>query len=349
MSAKPGRTNNRRTVVLRCALLLPLLGVLDHARQPSALMVRAANDFLGTLTPEQKTKAVFTFADAERLNWHFIPRERRGLPLKEMTEAQRAAARRLLQTGLSQQGVTKADNIISLELVLRELGGNPAVRDPELYFFSIFGTPNAREPWGWRMEGHHLSLNFTVTNDSLIATAPSFFGANPAKVLSGAKQGLRALAAEEDLARELMTSLDAAQRAKALIQTEAPRDIITMNSNDINPLTPVGITVTELKPAQSALFVRLVHEYLNRMSPDLAAMRRTRMERTDFGKVTFAWAGSSDVGAPHYYRVQGPTFLIEYDNTQNNANHIHSVWRDFNGDFGRDVLREHYRSGVHPH
>jgi hypothetical protein len=351
MSAMRGQTN-RRSVVLGCAaLLLPLLGVLEYRRanQPSAVMVRAANDFLAALTPEQKTKAVFTFADAERLNWHFIPRERRGLPLKEMTEAQRNAARRLLQTGLSQQGLAKADNIIALELVLRELGGNPAVRDPELYFFSIFGTPSAKEPWGWRMEGHHLSLNFTVTNDSLIATAPSFFGANPAKVLSGTRQGQRALAGEEDRGRELINALDATQRATAIIQTEAPRDIITMNSNEINPLNPVGIAATELKPAQSALLVRLLDEYLNRMSPDLAKMRRGRLERTDFGKVTFAWAGSTDVGAPHYYRVQGPTFLIEYDNTQNNANHIHSVWRDFNGDFGRDVLREHYRSGVHLH
>jgi hypothetical protein len=292
---------------------------------------------------------VFEFADAERLNWHFVPRERRGLPLKEMNETQRAAARRLLQAGLSQRGYLKASTIMELELVLRELGGNPVMRDPELYFFSIFGTPTANAAWGWRTEGHHLSLNFTVAGDSLVATAPSFFGANPAHVRTGSRQGLRALAAEEDLARALIRALDEEQRALAIIATEAPRDIITGNAGQVDPLSPAGIPITRLSPQQSALLVQLLDEYLSRMAPDIAAQRRARLEKTDFSRVTFAWAGSLEVDRPHYYRVQGPTFLIEYDNTQNEANHIHSVWRDFDGDFGRDLLREHYRSGVHSH
>jgi hypothetical protein len=324
--------------------------VSDVLREPATTaMVRAANEFLGSLTPEQRSKVAFAFADAERLNWHFIPRERRGLPFKEMTEPQRDFARRLLQTGLSQRGYLKAQTIIELELVLRELGGRPEVRDPELYFFSIFGTPSNTQLWGWRTEGHHLSLNFTVANDSLIAAAPAFFGANPARVQSGSRQGLRALAAEEDIARELITALDAGQRAKAIILAEAPRDIISGNAGQVDPLTPAGIPIAELGPSQSALLVRLLDEYLSRMAPNLAAARRAKLERTDFGRVTFAWAGAIEVGAPHYYRIQGPSFLIEFDNTQNNANHIHTVWRDFNGDFGRDLLREHYRSGVHPH
>jgi hypothetical protein len=312
-------------------------------------MRRAASRFMESLTPEQRAIALFAFEDAERLNWHFIPRERRGLPFKQMTEQQRTLAREMLQAGLGQRGYLKASTIIELELVLRELGGNPAQRDPELYFFSIFGTPSADATWGWRAEGHHLSLNFTMVSGSPVATTPAFFGANPARVPSGSKQGLRALAAEEDLARELVTALDSTQRTVAIIAAAAPRDIVTMNSNDIDPLSPAGIAVDRLNARQSAMLVRLLDEYLSRMAADLAAERRARLERTDFGKVTFAWAGSIVAGQPHYYRVQGPTFLIEFDNTQNNANHIHSVWRDFNGDFGRDLLREHYRSTPHPH
>ncbi|MGH7470239.1 MAG: DUF3500 domain-containing protein [Longimicrobiales bacterium] len=342
---------NPRLYVLALVLLLPTLSMMHRVltSQPNAAMVRAATEFLASLSPEQRAKAVFELADAERLNWHFIPRERRGLPFKEMTEAQRTAARRLLQTGLSQRGYLKANTIMELELVLRELGGDANVRDPERYFFSVFGSPSTSAGWGWRTEGHHLSLNFTVAGDSMVATAPSFFGANPAHVRTGSRQGTRALAAEEDLARALITALDATQRAVAIIATEAPRDIITGNAAKVDPLTPVGIPSTQLRPDQSTMLVRLLDEYLNRMAPELARQRRARLERTDFGRVTFAWAGTLEVGGPHYYRIQGPTFLIEYDNTQNEANHIHSVWRDFDGDFGRDLLREHYRSGVHSH
>jgi hypothetical protein len=283
------------------------------------------------------------------LNWHFIPRERRGLPLKEMTEAQRARARGLLEAGLSQRGILKVDQIIDLENVLREMGGNPTMRDPELYYFTVFGTPSSEAAWGWRIEGHHLSVNFTIARGTYVATSPAFFGANPAEVRTGSRQGLRPLAAEEDLARELVTSLTGEQRGVAILETEAPRDIITGNANEVDPLSPAGIAVTQLNAAQRTLLVRLMDEYLNRMAADLAAARRSKLETTDFDRVTFAWAGSIERGQPHYYRVQGPTFLIEFDNTQNQANHIHSVWRDFDGDFGRDLLREHYRDAPHPH
>jgi hypothetical protein len=312
-------------------------------------MKDSADAFLAGLEPVQRSKAQFTFADAERLDWHFIPRARHGLPFKEMTPAQRDLARGLLQAGLSQRGVLKANTIMELELVLRELGQNPSVRDPELYFFSIFGTPSDTAPWGWRVEGHHLSLNFTIVGGRPVATAPSFMGANPAEVRSGSRRGLRALAPEEDLARELVTALTATQRATALIAAEAPRDIITGNAVEIDPLTPPGIAVGQLEREQAALLLRIVDEYLSRMSESLAAERRARLERTDFSRITFAWAGSIERGQPHYYRIQGPSFLIEYDNTQNGANHIHTVWRDFAGDFGRDLLREHYREAPHAH
>jgi hypothetical protein len=204
-------------------------------------------------------------------------------------------------------------------------------------------------PWGFRAEGHHLSLNFTLVRDTLIATAPAFFGANPAEVRSGSRAGLRALADEEDIGRELVLSLDERQLADAIIATETPRDIVTGNAAQVEPLAPIGIRITELRPDQAAILVRLLDVYLGRMAEPLAERRRAALERTDFDEVAFAWAGSTRPGEAHYYRIQGPSFLVEYDNTQNNANHIHTVWRDFDGDFGRDLLREHYRDAPHPH
>jgi hypothetical protein len=314
-----------------------------------AELMQAVGAFLASLEPEQRSKALFEFEDSERLNWHFVPRERRGLPLKEMSAEQQELARGILRAGLSRRGYLTASTIIELELVLREMGENPAVRDPELYYFSIFGTPSPAAPWGLRAEGHHLSLNFTLVRDTLTATAPAFFGANPAEVRSGSRQGLRALADEEDIGRELVLSLDERQLPDAIIATETPRDIVTGNAAQVEPLAPVGIRVTELRPEQAAILVRLLDVYLGRMAEPLIAHRRAALERTDFGEVAFAWAGSTRPGEAHYYRIQGPSFLIEYDNTQNRANHIHTVWRDFDGDFGRDLLREHYRDAPHRH
>jgi hypothetical protein len=314
-----------------------------------AELTSATEDFLASLRPEQRAKAVFRFEDAERVNWHFIPRQRRGLPLKEMAPEQQELARRILRTALSDRGYLKAATIIELEQVLREMGQNPLVRDPELYHFSVFGSPGPEAPWGVRAEGHHLSLNFTIVGDSLVATAPAFMGANPAEVRVGSRAGLRPLAAEEDLARELIHALDASQRAAAVIANVTPRDIVTGSAARVEPLSPIGIRVTELRADQAHLLVRLIDEYLGRMAEPLAERRRAALEQTDFGEVAFAWAGSLERGRPHYYRIQGPSFLIEYDNTQNNANHIHTVWRDFDGDFGRDLIRAHYRNGPHSH
>ena len=331
------------------AIVLVLNAWVEGAskRRTNAVMVTVAQEFLASLDEGQRAKAQFALADAERLNWHFIPRERKGISFKEMTQAQRAKAHELLRQGLSAGGLAKTTSIIELENVLREMGGNPNVRDPELYFFSVFGKPSEREPWGWRFEGHHLSLNYTFANGDVVATAPAFMGANPAEVRSGSKQGLRALAPEEDLARALVVSLTQAQRSVAIISAEAPRDIVTMNNLDISPLTPAGIAIAQLDGSQREKLVRVIDEYLDRMQGAIARERRVRLQRSDINQITFAWAGSIERGAPHYYRIQGPTFLIEYDNTQNNANHVHSVWRDFNRDFGRDILREHYREIEH--
>jgi hypothetical protein len=339
-------------------LLLPLLlvgvflaPVAEGApeQRAAADMAEAARAFLDALTPEQRQAARFGFTEEERLNWHFTPRERRGLALGAMTTGQRELARALLATGLSPRGLGKTDDIIALESVLREMGGNPAVRDPDLYFLSIFGDPALDEPWGWRFEGHHLSLNFTVVGGAPVAWAPAFMGANPAEVREGSRTGLRALAPEEDLARALVRSLDAGQRSVAIVATEAPRDIITGNATEIDPLEPAGILISDLHPEQVDRLVSLLDEYLSRMAADLSAARRSAIDASDRSRIAFAWAGSLEPGEPHYYRIQGPTFLVEFDNTQSNANHIHSVWRDFDGDFGRDLLRDHYRDADHSH
>jgi hypothetical protein len=332
-------------LVLSLGAFAAIRGAVRH--HSAAGMAEAAKNFLDSLTPEQRAKATFAFGDEQRFDWHFIPRERKGIPFKELNEKERKLAHDFLKTGLSQRGYLKATTIISLELVLRALERSEH-RDPELYFFSVFGTPSAKEPWGWRVEGHHLSLNFTVVKGTMVATTPSFFGANPAEVQEGPRKGVRALKGEEEIARELLLSLDEKQRAQALFEKTAPRDIVTGHAAKVDPLAPAGIGAGQLNPRQTELLKKLLDEYASNMPTDLASERLEKLQRAGFEKIHFAWAGSSERFQPHYYRIQGPTFLVEYDNTQNSANHIHSVWRDFDGDFGRDLLREHYRTSPHP-
>jgi len=337
-------------------LAVSALALTDAAGPSPAAMAAAATHFLESLTPEQRQQATFAFEGDERTHWHFILTEafpRNGLTVKQMTPSQRVLAHDLLQAGLSQRGYLTATQIMALESVLAVLeAAQPRfVRDPERYFFSIFGTPSTRGTWGWRVEGHHLSLHFTVIDGTLVAGAPSFFGANPAEVREGPKKGLRVLGPEEDAARALVESLDSSQRKRAIINTDAPNDIVTMANVKIDPLSPVGIPASALTAAQRAQLKKLIDVYAGYMADDIAADRLTRIEQAGWDKVAFAWAGSLERGQKHYYRVQGPTFLIEYDNTQNDANHIHSVWRDFNRDFGRDfgedLLREHVRGTPH--
>ncbi len=343
--------------ILALAVLLTGVAIIETTARvrSAAAMSAAANKFLSVLTPDQKAKAIFGFNDDQRFDWHFIPRERKGLPLKEMNEAQRKAALELLKTGLSQRGYLKAATIMTLENVLREIEGpsRKFPRDPELYFFSIFGTPGAKTPWGWRVEGHHISQNFTIGSSSIVATSPSFFGTNPAEVRVEVPQkdwpqkGSRVLAAEEDLGRDLLNSLDDKLRATAIYAAKAPDDMISFNKPKAEPLDKSGITADQLNAAQFDKLTKLVEEYCNNVADDLAAARREKFHAAKRHEIYFAWSGVVEKNGPHYYRVQTPSFLIEYDNTQNNANHIHTVWRDFNGDFGRDLLAEHYQSSPH--
>jgi hypothetical protein len=211
----------------------------------------------------------------------------------------------------------------------------------------VFGTPSAKDTWGWRVEGHHISLHFTVVNGTMVASSPTFFGTNPAEVRDGPKKGLRILGGEEDAARALLGSLDASQRAKAIFDATAPGDMITMANVNITPLSPTGLGADAMTPAQRDLLMKLLDVYIGKMGPDIAADRLAKLRKAGVEKIGFAWAGDTERGKKHYYRVQGPTFLVEYDNTQNDGNHVHSVWRDFSGDFGRDLLREHLRSVAH--
>lgn len=344
-------------------VLTPLAPGFTVPAGPSpAAMAAAATRFLESLTPEQRQQAVFVFDGSERTRWNFIPTEmfaRNGLTIRQMNESQRRLAHDLLKAGLSQRGYMTATQLMELENVLLALEtaqraaapqpprGNPLVRDAERYFFSVFGTPSTRNTWGWRVEGHHMSLHFTIVNGSLVAGAPTFFGANPAEVRDGPKKGARILRREEDAARELIESLDASQRAQAIINPAAPDEILTLAKVGIDPLSPTGIPASALTASQRELLRNLVDVYASHMADDIAADRLSRIEKAGWEKVAFAWAGALERGEKHYYRVQGPTFLIEYDNTQNNGNHIHSVWREFNGDFGADLLRKHIKGIPH--
>jgi Protein of unknown function (DUF3500) len=337
------------------------VGSLVGAERSAANMSSAATKFLASLSPEQRQKATFAFDTEERRHWHFIPTEmfpRQGLLLRDMNEAQRKLAHELMKSALSQRGYMTASSIMELEKILGVIeaeqrranpgrGGNVLERDPVKYFFSVFGAPSTKDTWGWRVEGHHVSLHFTVVNGTMVASSPTFFGSNPAEVREGPEKGKRILGAEEDAARALLNTLDAGQQAKAVIDTAAPNDMITMEKNDIKPLSPIGISADALNANQKDLLVKLIDVYVGYMPADVAAERTARLKKAGVEKIGFAWAGPLEKGKKHYYRVQGPTFLIEYDNTQNDGNHIHSVWRDFDGDFGRDLLREHVKSTPH--
>ena len=317
----------------------------DQAGQ-TASMANAAQAFLDTLTPEQQAAATFPFNSDDRFDWHFIPRERKGVPLRSMTSAQKKAALHLVEASLSAEGYDKSERIRQLEQILYDREGR-AMRDTELYFFMIFGQPSTDGTWGWRYEGHHISQNWTVLDGILESSTPQFFGANPAHVLEGSRAGERVLVLEDVLPRSLLASMSPAHRAAAVIADEAPRDILTTSDRQAAMLENTGVAYGDLSRGQQDVLWALIEEYAEAQPPAIAAERLDKVRAAGLDGIRFAWMGSLDEGEPHYYRVQGPTFLIEYDNVQNSANHVHSVWRDFDGDFGRDVLAAHYRQYAH--
>lgn len=364
------------------------------ARAVVQRMGEAANDFLAALSTDQRAKAQLDFADeTERTTWHYTPTPRRGLPLGEMDRKQQRLAQRLIMTGLSRPGWVTASTIMGLETTLDGLEGWTTQlwwRDVLLYYVTIFGQPDAQKPWGWRFEGHHISLNYTIVGGQIVAPTPTFFGANRAEAPLIGNYTLRPLAGIEDLARELVHNLSEEQQAQALLTPVAPPDLVQLNRPYVvegampwptpgidDPVavaeqfptmqrfceergvtladlevvryssTPQGIAAANMTPAQRELLLALIGDYIHRMPEELAEIELNKLQQRGVDGIHFAWAGGLERRQPHYYRLQGPRFLVEYDNTQNGANHIHSVWRDPEDDFGADLLAHHYATSHH--
>src|SRR5437870_2696548 len=286
-----------------CLLTLILLSQLttlsarahpgDDTRVVAEEMAAAAKNLLTTLTTEQAAKAIYPLKDIERFNWHFIPRERKGLPFKEMAPEQKHLAHALLSTALSYRGYLKASTIMSLEQVLRDLEqGKGPTRDPELYFVTIFGKPDPKGTWGWRVEGHHLALNFMLVDGKEVSVTPSFLGSNPGEIREGPRKGLRVLGAEEDLARQLVRSLNDEQKKVAIYTNTAPREIITGNDRKAKALTPMGISAAKLNKAQTELLWQVIKVYVYRYRPELADQDLKMIETRGAKSLYFAWAGS---------------------------------------------------------
>ena len=362
----------RLLALLVCAVALT--AAYRHSKTET-VMADTANRFLDSLTPDQKTASVFDFGSKERVKWHYFPErgfkqeyghDRRGITFKEMDPKQRLLAQALLSTGLSQPGLLKALNVMSMEEVVRVMENDTTGhRDAERYHFTIFGKPSPDGLWGWRVEGHHVSLNFAIRNGRLISSSPTFFGANPHEVPEGPHKGMRALAREEDRGMALVKSLDAKQRQQAIFLEIAPYDIVTMASVRAKlEGEPRGIPASKLNDRQLGMLMDLIDEYASNMPPEVAAERMKAVKEAPRDRIFFGWAGATERKPPqptvvgnlttgnraekgNYYRIHGPAFLIEYDNTQNQSNHSHSVWRDFHGDFGLDLLALHYRQYKH--
>ena len=312
----------------------------------AAEIEKAMTTFTQSLSKEQQEKLLFELDDDLRKDWQFIPKERQGLGFGDLKHAQRYLAMSLLQTTLSHRGFDTSMKIMALEEVLFEIEKSPR-RDAGKYHLFVFGRPDQDAAWGWRIEGHHLSVSITVSADDRVEITPAFFGANPAEVRTGKLAGLRALGQEEDLARSLVKQLSVEQKQVAILPGKAPRDIMLGPGRDAQPLEPAGIAAKELDEGQRKLLGQLIDTYLNKFRPELAKLDWAEIKSAGFDEIHFAWAGKIAPRNPHYYRIQGPTFIMEYDNTQNGANHVHTVWRDFKNDFGEDRLKRHYEEVPH--
>lgn len=329
-----------------------MLAVMITVQANAQDLAKKASTFLQTLSVELKAKAQFEFTDAERFNWHFIPIERKGPSLRELNQKQRSAAVALLRSSLSDQGYKKASGVMELENVLiaiEKRGPEDRYRDPLNYHILIFGEPSSAKEWGWRFEGHHLSLNFSSASGTIISSTPSFFGSNPGTVPDGENKGLQVLKTEMELGFLLVNSLDEKQLKEAVFADKAPSDIITGNSRKASLQEPHGIHFGELKPEQQKIFLQLLDAFVKNYASKFSETFLAKIKKAGLDELHFAWAGSLKPGSGHYYRIQGPVLLIEYDNTQNDANHVHTVVRDLTNDFGEDILRDHYDHGHQHH
>ncbi len=307
--------------------------------------------FINSLSSSQKAKTLFSFEDMSRYDWHYLPATmvvRTGIALRELDNDQKKSISVLLDHYLSDKGYAKTQDIMNNEYLLKELEPTNPNRVPENYFVAIYGSPGKDSTWGWKFSGHHVALNFTIVQNKL-AFAPFFFGIYPAEIDTGKGKGRRIITDEEDLGFKLVNTLTVQQKAIAIFQLKAFTDIVTTNSAQVGSLNNVGILTKELAPQQKDILTKLIVAYLSSMPKEIAEARMKRILSEDSNKIRFGWAGSLVKGTPHYYRIQGKTFLIEFDNSQHKANHIHTVWRDFNGDFGEDLLKEHYQTSRHHH
>lgn len=334
-----------RRSLLALTLALTLAAVQAQPPTPT----QAAQRLVQSTPAAQRKDLLQPFTDTARSDWHYTPRRRAGIAWKAMSAAQRDATTALLRTALSERGLDKVRAVMALEIALRQLETFGLSRDPENYAVAIYGEPGGAG-WGWRLEGHHLSLHFSLSSDRVVATLPQFFGANPATVPrdlgGGAPQtGFRLLGTEEDLARQWLASLDAAQRTKAVFSARPFGDIASGNAARAKLLDVVGLAFADMDSAQQAQVLQLIAAFADHLQPELAQARLARVQAAPLATVRMGWAGSQQPGQPFYFRVQGASFLIEFDNS--GGDHVHSVWRDFDGDWGRDVLREHYRSAAH--
>jgi hypothetical protein len=325
-------------------LLIAMLGAMgDGFAQDIA---NQANAFLNSLSPELRKRTLFELDDKERFNFNFVPVTRQGPTFHDFSEKQKSLATELLRASLGKDGYEKATAIMELEnvlIVLENQAKDNHYRDPLNYHFCIFGTPSSTEPWGWRFEGHHVAFNFVSSEAKIVSSTPSFFGSNPGIVLSGPDKGKQVLKIETDLGFQLVNSLNASQRKLAIFSDTAPAEIFTMNKRTAIPLRPLGIQFASLDENQKKIFLQLLNVFVRTYAFDFSERLMKKITDAGIDKLSFAWAGSLVPGVAQYYRIQGPMLLIEYDNTQNNANHVHTTIRDLTNDFGEDILREHYK------
>lgn len=327
------------TVLLCCVTTLT-------AFTQTSLLADKASTFINGLDNKLKQQISFPFSDGERFNWNFVPMARKGVPFADLTEAQQQSVLEILKLSLSDQGYKKATGILELESILREVEGRQegdGYRNPMKYYVSFFGKPDPKELWGWRLEGHHLSLNFSSLDGTIKASTPNFLGANPAVVPSGSRKGHQVLAEETNLALSLVNSLSADQLKTARFSERALPEIVMGNKIKAGQLQPEGINYMKLTIAQREVFLDLLDVYVKNYEFGFSNKLMEKIRKAGIDNLSFAWAGGLKQGEGHYYRIQGPMLLIEYDNTQTNANHVHTAVRDLTNDFAEDIILEHYQ------
>ncbi|MEM6884071.1 MAG: DUF3500 domain-containing protein [Verrucomicrobiota bacterium] len=327
--------------VLICSLLM-FGSTTSFSNESEAVvpLVKSAQEFLDILDDEQRNQVLLTFEGNQRFDWHYFPKDRKGLAWKEMNESQQKLSWAFLKTALSPAGYQKVQGVVAAERVLWENSGHRDSRDPDRYYLTIFGEPSTTQTWGASLEGHHLSINLTVIKGKEVFVTPSFLGSNPDQL----QDGQRPLAGEFDQAHQLLGMLNEEQLAQAIIAKRAIREIVTGSDRKVDALKPEGLAASDMGKEQVEQLMRVVQEYVGRYREEFAQDDLAKMEAAGISNIRFLWAGGSEAGEPVYYRIQGPTFIMEYANTQGGANHSHTVWRDFENDFGYDALKAHIES-----